>query len=283
MKFVPKDQFQEMAVRSKKVHERVIKNGEVVKLSHSQPFILLKVEDGAEVTIMDDYDLSSGEPMRDVLVEIGKDAKVKWNGYQHHGDDVNSGERKKFILSDGARLDLYQNILGGFKSSDEVTVELEGRGSEVFSQTVFFGHGNQEQEMRVNHVHIGENTTSNMISKGAVKGRSHGKFLGYIRMEPGCSGADGNLEEHNLLLSSGAKIDAVPGLEIGHHDVAASHAAYMERVDDERLFYLASRGIPEEEAISLIIEGFFLDAIQKMGDEALEARVFGQILNHLTS
>lgn len=258
----------------------MVKNGEVFVMD-AQPFLNLEIEEGAEVTIVDDFDLSSGEPVRELEVTVGKGAKLKWNGYQHHSDDVVSEEKKRFVLGEGARLELYQNILGGGKTLDEITVELEGRGSEVFSQVVFFGHGQQDQTMRVTHTHIGENTKSDMVSKGAVMDQSHGRFLGYIRMEPGCSGADGNLTEHNLLLSKGAKIDAVPGLEIGHDDVAASHAAYMERVDEERLFYLASRGIPEEEAVQLIMEGFFWDAIQKMKAPELEERIFKNILKYL--
>lgn len=260
--------------------KKVVKNGDVFVMG-TQPFLELEIEEGAEVIVMDDFGINTGVPSREILIEIRKGANVKWLGYQHHADEVESVDQKKFVLKEGARLNLYQNILGGGKSLDEMTVELKGRGSEVFSQIVFFGHGKQNQTMRVNHVHRGENTKSNMISKGAVMNESHGKVLGYIRMEPGCSGADGNLTEHNLLLSSGAKIDAVPGLEIGHDDVAASHAAYMERVDEERLFYLASRGIPEDEAVQLIMEGFFLDAIQNMKSPELEARIFQQILTYL--
>ena len=263
----------------KQFESKIVKNGETFMLG-GQPFLNLEIEEGADVTIVDDFDVFSGEPVREISVEIG-DARVKWTGYQHHGDDVKSEDKKKFVLKESARLDLYQNILGAGKSVEDVTVELVGRGSEVFSQFVFFGHGKQDQTMRVNHVHVGKNTKSDMISKGAVMDQSHGKFLGYIRMESGCSGADGNLTEHNLLLSSGSKIDAVPGLEIGHDDVAASHAAYMERVDEERLFYLASRGIPEEEAVQLIMEGFFWDAIQKMKAPGLEERIFKNILMYL--
>lgn len=247
------------------------------------PMLVIDVADGATVTIVDDYGLPMSEqtPFRGVFVQVGRNAKVQWNGYQHHDEGVISFDHKRFVLGEGARLDYYSNVVGGCHNFDELLVEMVGRGSEVMSQTVFFGHADQQHEMRVNHVHIGEDTTSNMISKGAVGDHSYGGFLGYIQMEPGCSGADGNLEEHNLLLSDTSKIDATPGLEIGHNDVAAAHAAYMERVDDEKLFYLASRGIPKEEAIQVILEGFFLDAISEMGDDEFEQRVFKHILSYL--
>ncbi|MDP2624625.1 MAG: SufD family Fe-S cluster assembly protein [Candidatus Peregrinibacteria bacterium] len=251
--------------------------------SNVWPLLIIEIGEGATVTIVDDYAFEKTEdtPFRSVVVKAGPRSQVRWYGYQHHDDSIVSFEHKRFILEEGVCLELYQNLLGSENSFDEAVVEMIGDHSEVLSQTVFFGHDRQQQEMRVNHMHVGKETKSNMVSKGAVKDSAHGGFLGYIQMEHGCDGADGNLEEHNLLLSDSCKIDAVPGLEIGYHNVAAAHFAYMERVDDEKLFYLASRGIPKQEAIELIIEGFFLDAIQRMKDESLEQRVFDHILKYL--
>ncbi len=253
--------------------------------SNFWPFLLIHVEAGATVSIHDDYALveTGDTPFRSVMVFAGENSEVTWRGYEHHDETVLSFDHKWFHLAERARLDFFQNVVGGDFSYDEAVVELMGRGSQALSQSVFLGNGKQRQEMRVNHVHVGQDTLSTMVSKGAVKGESHGVFLGMIQMEPGCDGADGYLEEHNLLLSDRAKIDAVPGLEIGHHNVKAGHAATMERVDEEKLFYLASRGIPKAEAIELILEGFFLDALQKMKDPTLEQRVFDHMLALLHS
>lgn len=247
--------------------------------ANSWPLLIIEVGEDAEVQIVDDPLMAPS--FVGVIVKVAQGAHVKWNGYQHHDDEAITFQHKHFILGERARLDYYHHVVGGLHSYDETLVDLAGDHSEAFSQVVFFGHGTQQQELRVTHMHVGKETKSNMISKGAVQDRAYSSFLGYIQMEPGCSGADGNLEEHNLLLSNTSKIDAVPGLEIGHHDVKAAHAAYMERVDDEKLFYLASRGIPEAEAVRLILEGFFLDAIDRMGNEPLKTRVFDHLLNLL--
>ncbi len=185
-----------------------------------------------------------------VMVEIGEGAEVEVV-------DAVSGE-KCFVLDKDASLRLKMCRVDGGK--DDVTVELKGEGSEVTSEVVFLGREG-EQDLRIVHRHVGRHTRSRMLSKGAVVGRSRSYVVGTIRMEPGCSGADGILEERNLLLSDEAKIDAQPNLEIRHDDVKASHAATVERVDDEKLFYLASRGIPQKEAKRLIVEGFFGDAL----------------------
>jgi|GEM_PF-868540 Fe-S cluster assembly protein SufD len=269
--------------------EMVVGAGEVVTIELPQfasnvwPLLNIKIGDGAKVTIVDDhgFEMTDKTPFRSVIVSVGKESEVRWNGYQHHDDSVVSFDQKRIVLGKDSRFDFYHHVMGGSQSFEESVIEMKGDRSRVFSQTVFFGHQMQQQEMRMNHLHVGKETVSNMISKGAVTDTAHSGFLGYIQMEHGCDDADANLEEHNLLLSNTSKIDAIPGLEIGYHNVAAAHAAYMERVDDERLFYLASRGIPKEEAIQLIIEGFFLDAIQGMKNESMEERVFENILNRL--
>lgn len=247
------------------------------------PFLILTIGQGSRVTVQDDMALHSSRstPFRSVLIQVGANADVRWKGYQHHASDLVSFDHKRFVLGESARLNFYHHVVGGFQNFDETLVELIGRNSEVFSQTVFFGADQQHHELRFNHLHLGQNTRSHMVSKGAVQDRSYGGFLGYIQMEPGCSGADGQLEEHNLLLSNTSKIDAVPGLEIGHHDVSAGHSAYMERVDEEKLFYLASRGIPQKEAVELIVEGFFRDALSRMEDPEREEIIFNHILSLL--
>lgn len=266
---------------------RKVKDGEIVEMpvfsAEVWPFLLIHVEKGASVTIVDDdgFEATEATPFRSVMVFAGVDSRVTWAGFQHHAEEVTSYDHKWFHLEAGASLKNFQHGVGGARNFDETVVELAGDGSSVRSQIVFFGHAHQHHEMRVNHVHVGRDTVSHMVSKGAVKDAGHGGFLGNIQMEPGCSGADGQLEEHNLLLSSGSKIDAIPGLEIGHHDVKAGHAAYMEKVDEEKLFYAAARGIPQEEAIQLIVEGFFKDAISRMGVPEMEKRVFNLILSRL--
>lgn len=278
------------------LHRALYQHHEVIQLSredetftlplvHPSQWSLLElhVPEDARIAVVDEYSCGPSEftPFRAVLIHVGRGAQVKWQGVQQHAEGVTAFDHKRFVLSADAKLDYFHHVLGGGSTFEETLIELDGANAEAFSQTVFFGHGVQQQEMRVNHMHLGRSSKSQMVSKGAVSGQSHGSFLGMIQMEPGCSGADANLTEHNLLLSAGSKIDAVPGLEIGHHDVKAGHAAYMERVDEEKLFYAAARGIPEQEAMELIVEGFFRDAIAKMKNAELEEKVFTDILKYL--
>lgn len=179
-------------------------------------------------------------------------------------------EQLRFVLKSGAHLDYFLPVLDEASSKSHVVVELQGDHSSVKSQVVFFGHKKQVQALRLEHIHSGRATVSSLVAKGAVKDEALSQFFGLIKMLPGSIGAEGSLHEHSLLLSQGARIEAVPALEIEHDEVQASHAATLEKVDEEKLFYLLSRGLNEAAAMELLVEGFFKDALESLPIEARE-------------
>ncbi len=210
--------------------------------------------------------------MKTIKIAAGTKLITTWNG---------QGSRR-FVLGEGARLKLFQIFLGDENVDSEATVELKGDFSEALTQTLFFGRGRQTQNMKVVHVHEGKNTKSLLISKGAVSDEAKNSFYGNIKMNDSCQGSTGRLEEHNLILSSGAKIDAIPALEIHCDEIQASHSATLERVDEEKLFYLKSRGLSEAESLRLLVEGFFVDALDKMENPRLQKKVLDALLSRLT-
>lgn len=247
--------------------KKTLKNHDVYTLP-DESSVELTIEAGAEAWV------EAGAQARNVNVRLKPGAHLRWMTY-HPGKS-----EKTFTLEEGAQLDYYHHVLG--ESEENTKIFLEGNESSAVSQTIFFGQDSEKQSMRVDHVHKGKNTRSRMISRGAVKDKAYGHFYGTIQMLPGCSGADASLEEHNLLLSSGCKIEAVPGLEIQHNEVQASHSATLEKVDEEKLFYLQSRGLSPKEGLELLVEGFFWDALQKCPNLAFSERIFKDILKCLS-
>lgn len=246
--------------------QKTLKNKDVYSLeAHKEAEIL--VEAGAEVWV------ESIEPIATLRVRLKPGAHLRYMSF--HGGESHT----IFTLDEGAQLDYYHTVVGD--SSEELEVLLEGDESRVYGQTLFFGDGTSVQQMKVDHVHHGKNTRSHMVSRGAVKDKAMSRFHGNIRMLPGCNGADGKLEEHNLLLSSGSKIEAIPGLEIRHNEVQASHSTSLEKMDEEKLFYLKSRGLPEQSAMELLVEGFFWDTLERCPNLAFSQRIFNHILKCL--
>ncbi|MFA6023646.1 MAG: SufD family Fe-S cluster assembly protein [Candidatus Gracilibacteria bacterium] len=249
--------------------KKTLKNQDVYTLPEADS-VSLVIEEGAEVWV----ECDRAQMDQKVAIHLKSGAHLRWmSAYAGKSE-------KTFTLEEGAQLDYFHHILG--ESEESTTIFLDGDESSVSSQTLFFGKNTDKQNLRVDHIHKGKNTRSLMISRGAVKDSAFGHFYGNIKMLPGCSGADASLQEHNLLLSKGSKIEAVPGLEIAHNEVQAAHSATLEKIDEEKLFYLQSRGLQAQEGLELLVEGFFWDALQKCPNLAFSQRIFKNILQCLS-
>ena len=130
-----------------------------------------------------------------------------------------------------------------------------------------------EHQVFVNH--DAPQTRSRVSYKGALHGEgAHTVWIGDVLISPNGTGTDSYEQNRNLLLSDGARADSVPNLEIETGDIAgAGHATTSGRFDDEQLFYLQARGIPELEARRLVVRGFLSEIVQKVGVPELEQRL----------
>ena len=156
-----------------------------------------------------------------------------------------------------ARIDWFVASLGkGFQRATQDT-SLVGTGAATKSYGVFLGSGNEQFDLAATAYHQANNTSSDMHTKGVLSGKSKAVYRGTIDIASDAFGCDGYQKEHTILLSEGAVADAIPNLEIRNNDVRCSHGATIGRVDDEQLFYLTSRGVDPEEAIKMLITGFF--------------------------
>ncbi len=119
------------------------------------------------------------------------------------------------------------------------------------------------------------NCRSNVVYKGALQGRdAHTVWIGDVLIQAEAEGTDTYELNRNLLLTEGARADSVPNLEIETGEiVGAGHASATGRFDDEQLFYLQSRGIPEDEARRMVVRAFFTELLQQIGVPDLAERL----------
>lgn len=151
-------------------------------------------------------------------------------------------------------------------------VRFEGPGGDAEMLGVSFADAGQYFEQRLLVDHSVPNCKSNVLYKSALQGESggHGSeartvWIGDVLIRPEAIGTDTYETNKNLVLTEGARADAVPNLEIQTGEIiGAGHAATVGRFDDEHMFYLKSRGISDEEARRLIIRGFFTDVIRRV-------------------
>jgi Fe-S cluster assembly protein SufD len=153
---------------------------------------------------------------------------------------------------------------GGAYARLRTDCRLTGRGAKGELLAAFFGDGDQTLDFRTFQDHIGADTTSDLLFKGALAGRSRSVYTGLIHVGKDARGTNAFQTNRNLKLSDDAWAESVPNLEIENNDVRCSHASTVSPVDAEQRFYLESRGVPTQEAERLIVAGFFDDVLRRM-------------------
>jgi Fe-S cluster assembly protein SufD len=155
--------------------------------------------------------------------------------------------------------------LGFGSRSGHVLMEtrLAGEGAGARVTGAYATHGRQHIDFDTTQEHVAPNTTSDLAFRGVLQDRSSAVWKGNIIVDPGAQKTDAFQESRNLLISKRAHADAIPGLEIQANDVRCTHAAAVAQVDPEQLFYLRSRGLPEDVAKQLVIEGFLSALVER--------------------
>jgi Fe-S cluster assembly protein SufD len=181
-------------------------------------------------------------------------------------DAIHLGQHEAVVGRDAS----YRHIavsLGGAIVRLNSNVHYAGPGGEATLLGVYFADAGQHLEHRSFVDHTAPKTTSLVTYKGALQGESaRTVWVGDVLIRAEAEGIDTYELNRNLVLTDGARADSVPNLEIETGQIeGAGHASSTGRFDDEQLFYLMSRGVPEDEARRLVVRGFFADIIAKIG------------------
>ncbi|MWB97079.1 Fe-S cluster assembly protein SufD [Agromyces seonyuensis] len=165
--------------------------------------------------------------------------------------------------------------LGGKVVRVNPSTHLAEQGADIEALGLYFADAGQHLEQQVYVNHDAPHTRSRVTYKGALQGAgARSVWIGDVLIGNAAVGTDSYEQNRNLVLTDGTRADSVPNLEIETGDIeGAGHASATGRFDDEQLFYLQSRGIPEDEARRLVVRGFLMEIVQKIGDAELEERL----------
>jgi Fe-S cluster assembly protein SufD len=209
-------------------------------------------EDGAHLTVVTVHDWAEGSVHNTAhRLRLGRDATVKHIAVTLGGDVVRLTPDAEFV----------------------------GEGASVEMLGVYFADAGQHQEQRLFVDHAVPNCKSRVTYKGALQGEgAHTVWVGDVLIRAAAEGTDTYELNRNLVLTEGARADSVPNLEIETGLIeGAGHASATGRFDDEQLFYLRSRGIPETDARRLVVRGFFAELIGQIGVPEVEERLIAAI------
>ncbi len=204
---------------------------------------------------------------------VGKRAKLSLYSVQNWAGPVHHRPIKRMIVEDGGRLDAVPISFGGASIVVDEAVRLAGTESSTSLQGVALLRGETWAETRMSVVHEAPDTRSELLSRVVVKDRARDRFIGKLVARRGAHRAVGRMSCNTLLLSRDARSETIPALEAELDDVEFSHEASVGRLSSEKLYYLRTMGFDEEEAASILVQGFFEPVFAGLPfDLAVEAR-----------
>jgi Fe-S cluster assembly protein SufD len=240
----------------------------------------IRVEELSRAIVVVDL-RGSGTYADNVEIIVGDAAGVGVIWIADWADDMVHVSAHHARLGKDAVLGHVAVTLGGEVVRTSTTVRFDGPGGDAQLLGTYFADDGQHFESRLLVDHSQPNCKSDVLYKGALQGDpesalpdAHTVWVGDVLIRAEATGTDTYEANRNLVLTDGARADSVPNLEIETGEiVGAGHASATGRFDDEQLFYLRARGIPEDQARRLVVRGFFGEIIAKIAVPAVRERL----------
>ena len=231
---------------------------------------LIVLEEGAEAEVWEHCGSAGDETdaLLNSVVElfVGQAATLRYVSTQDISERAWIFATQRAEVERDGRLDWAALGFGSARGKVRMETKLAGPGSEARVTGGYAGGAGQHLDYDTTQEHAAPNTISDLAFRGVLAAGSTAVWRGMIKVDPGAQQTDAFQESRNLLLSTEAHADAIPGLEILADDVRCTHAAAIAQVDREQLFYLTSRGLDPAEAKALIIEGFLESLVERLAE-----------------
>ena len=246
---------------------------------------LVILEEGAEATVLEENaglgEHDSGLHCGGQELLVGAGANLRYVHLQHWGDRTWHFAQQKAILDRDATIQWTIGALGSRLSKVNQQVELAGEGANSQVNGVLFTQDKQHLSYHTLQHHVAPHCQSDFLYKSALQDRSRTVWRGMIKCDPDAQKTDGYQRNDNLLLSSHARADSIPGLEIEADDVRCTHGSTSGKVNEELIFYACCRGFTRKEAVRMIVTGFFqqifdritIDSVREALSSAIARRV----------
>ena len=246
---------------------------------------LIVCDDGGYVSYLE----GCTAPMRDenqlhaaiVEIVVNKDAEVKYSTVQnwYPGDEEGRGgvynlvTKRGHLRGSGSKLSWTQVETGSAITWKYPSCILTGDNSQAEFYSVAVTNHHQEADTGTKMIHIGKNTRSTIVSKGISAGHSQNSYRGLVKMSAKAENSRNYSSCDSLLLSSTSGAHAFPYVDVNNNTSIVEHEATTSKISEEQLFYCNQRGIPPEDAVGLIVNGYAKEVLNKLPMEfAVEAQ-----------
>ncbi len=213
------------------------------------------------------------ESLHSAVVEIivKKDARVRYTTIQNWSYNVYNLVTKRAVAYENAVMEWVDGNLGSKLTMKYPAIYLMEPGARGDILSVAFAGKGQHQDAGGKVVHVAPNTSSTILSKSISKDGGRASYRGLLKVYPGAANSRSNVRCDALLMDEESRTDTYPYIEIEEEQVNIGHEATVSKVGDDQIFYLMSRGITQDEAIAMIVNGFIEPIVKELPMEyALE-------------
>ncbi len=243
---------------------------------------LIIVDEGAYVHYVEGCTapIYSSDSLHSAVVEIivKEGGRCRYTTIQNWSNNVYNLVTKRAVAYRNATMEWVDGNLGSRLTMKYPAVILAGEGAHGEVLSIAFAGAGQHQDAGAKITHLAPNTTSQIISKSISKDGGRASYRGLLKIAEGAHGCKSNVVCDALLLDDRSRSDTYPTIEIDAKDVTMGHEASVSKIGEDQLFYLMSRGISEDEANALIVNGFLEPLVKELPMEyALELNRLIQI------
>lgn len=232
---------------------------------------------GVAVTLVDTALATSGLSSGLLEIDVASSAKVTRISLQEGGVAAIDLIHASVDIDEGGSYEATALAFGAKFARSETFVNLRGQGASCRIDGAYLLAGNSHADATTRVIHMAPGGVTRELFKGAVKDKARGVFQGKILVERAAQQTDARQNHHALMLTQGAEVDAKPELEIYADDVACAHGNTIGALDENALFYMRQRGIPETQARALLVQAFVTEVLDGIAHEGardwLAARV----------
>jgi len=237
-------------------------------------YTLVVTEESSSVTILERQD--TGEAVEGAryysgITELvtGENAYLQYGSMQDLDQETYNYQLKKGVADTYGTCDVIDANVGSRLTKTSVEVTLEGDSSESKLVGAFYGYDDQHFDIDSRVWHRAEHTTADLVTRGVIDDDARSVYEGVQDVGGDAWDTSSYQRENTLMLSDESEADASPKLIINNHDTEASHSATVGQVDAQELFYMKSRGIPEQVGKNMLVEGFYVPVIEEIAVEEL--------------
>lgn len=244
------------------------------------PHLLVIVEAGSKATIVETYE-GTGFTNAAVQIVVEDNANLIHYRVQKASPEAFHYGVTEVALGRGSTYNSTNINLGAALSRHDIELKFTAEGGEAWVDGLYMIGGSQHADTHSIIDHTVPHCTSHQNYKGVLNDKARAVFNGKVFVRENAHGTDAQQQNKNLLLSNEARVDTKPQLEIFNDDVKCAHGATVGQLEEEELFYLLTRGLPDSLARNLLTYGFAEEIINKIGIDSIKSELDASVLNRL--